>query len=149
MIATIRGIGGILVIGSILIGCARSPMSQEQASLKTTYELCYGLLVYPPTNIHQSSRASELARRGENCNQYESTIRQQQQIAGERMRIQEQQTAQKCADVLQKAEKRAQTNCSGTFEGGYGQWNCRQATPRLPAMPECYPYWRGKVPGIY
>lgn len=135
--------GAVILAFTIVGGCAMTP---EQARMKSSYELCHGLLVYPSANIHQTARANELARRGENCAQFEAAIRQQQQVAAERMQVQ---TAQKCADVLAAAEKRAQTNCSGTFSGGYGQWNCQQATPALPVMPECVPYWRGKVPGIY
>jgi hypothetical protein len=56
-----------LVFSIFLAGCARDP-SYYQA--QSSMELCMQYLTLPSINIHQSDRARELARRGENCAAY-------------------------------------------------------------------------------
>jgi len=57
----------VIVALLALAACARDPSYYRNTS---SLELCVSYLTKSSLNIHQSARASELDRRGENCSQY-------------------------------------------------------------------------------
>ena len=70
----------IVLIAFSLLGCADDRYIYRNTS---TMQLCMSYLTLPSINIHQSARAQELSRRGENCNQYleAAGLRQQKDAA--------------------------------------------------------------------
>ncbi|MBY0269171.1 MAG: hypothetical protein K2X06_04790 [Burkholderiales bacterium] len=64
----------IMLACALVSGCA----TQQQLEAMSSYQLCYTYAKYQGTlNIHQSARAKELERRGENCMAYQGQVARQ------------------------------------------------------------------------
>jgi len=89
----------IIAIAAALTGC----ISAERVAMQSNMELCMDFLTKPAPMFGENVRAMELARRGENCSNYQE-LAAQQRAANERQR----RALQKIEDTLGREAERRQ-----------------------------------------
>lgn len=101
----------LIIVGSIFIlnGCA---VNKDYSSAPSS-KLCMDYLTYPSANIYQNARAQELARRGENCQEYMGMARARREADAQYENSLN--NLQKAGQPQQRTPTRTQCTGSGMF----------------------------------